>query len=434
MNRPEAQPPTEGQLRLERILQAFEGAWQRGERPDLSALLPPSGAERRLLLAALARADLNHRLQAGEAVCVEDYLRRYPELADDADAVVSLVVTEWRQRRSTSSVTPDDYLRRFPQYRTQLQAQLGDCGTEETVDYDGGRQTADEPTPPLVEYVPPLRRRGAGDRWPDVPGYEILGELGRGGMGVVYQARQIALKRLVALKMILAGPHAGPDELARFRVEAEAVARLQHPNIVQIYDVGEHGGVSYFSLEHLADGSLVRKLRDRPLSGREAAELVEKLARAMHYAHTQGVIHRDLKPANVLLAADGTPKIADFGLAKRLDDASRQTATGAVLGTPCYMAPEQADGRTREIGPLTDVYALGAILYECLTGSPPSGGHASGDGAQGADAGSCAAITPAAAGPPRPGNRLPEGAGPRARSALRVCPGPRRGPGAFSAR
>jgi tRNA A-37 threonylcarbamoyl transferase component Bud32 len=203
---------------------------------------------------------------------------------------------------------------------------------------------------------------------PEVPGYEILRELGRGGMAVVYKARQSKLNRLVALKMILTGAHAGEAELARFRTEAEAIARLQHPNIVQVYEVGEHAGLPYLALELCAGGSLEKKLNGTPLPPREAAELVEKLAQAMHVAHGRGVIHRDLKPANVLLAEDGTPKVTDFGLAKKLDEAG-QTATGAVMGTPSYMAPEQAGGKP--VGPLADVYALGAILYECLTGRPP---------------------------------------------------------------
>jgi formylglycine-generating enzyme required for sulfatase activity/tRNA A-37 threonylcarbamoyl transferase component Bud32 len=200
------------------------------------------------------------------------------------------------------------------------------------------------------------------------PGYEIVRELGRGGMGVVYQARQIKLQRAVALKMILAGAYSRDADLARFRTEAEAIARLQHPNIVQIHEVGEHGGLPYLALEFCAGGSLEKKLATAPLLPREAAALVEKLAGAMHAAHQKGVIHRDLKPANVLLAEDGAPKITDFGLAKKLDEAG-QTASGAVMGTPSYMAPEQAGGKA--VGPLADVYALGAVLYECLTGRPP---------------------------------------------------------------
>jgi tRNA A-37 threonylcarbamoyl transferase component Bud32 len=202
------------------------------------------------------------------------------------------------------------------------------------------------------------------------PGYEILGELGRGGMGVVYKARHTKLNRLVALKMILAGGHASAAELARFQTEAEAVARLRHANIVQVYEVGEHEGKPFFSLEFCGGGNLKEKLSGTPLPVGEAAALVETLARAMQAAHEQHVIHRDLKPANVLLAEDGTPKVTDFGLAKKLDEAG-QTHSGAILGTPSYMAPEQAGGQTSDVGPLADVYALGAILYECLTGRTP---------------------------------------------------------------
>ena len=204
-----------------------------------------------------------------------------------------------------------------------------------------------------------------------VPGYEILGELGRGGMGVVYKARQTRLGRLVALKMILAGSHAGEQERTRFRTEAEAVARLQHPNIVQIYEVSEQDGRPFFSLEFCPGGSLAGQLDGTPLPSSRAAELVEALARAMQAAHDKGVVHRDLKPANILLTEDGTPKITDFGLAKKLDDVTGQTQTGSILGTPSYMAPEQAGGRSKEIGPPADTYALGAILYELLTGRAP---------------------------------------------------------------
>jgi serine/threonine protein kinase len=189
-------------------------------------------------------------------------------------------------------------------------------------------------------------------------------------MGVVYKARQVALNRVVALKMILAGGHAGAEARARFRAEAEAVARLQHPNIVQVFEVGEHEGRPFFSLEFVDGGSLQGRLDGTPQAPAEAAALVRTLARAMHAAHEKGVVHRDLKPANVLLAADGTPKVTDFGLAKSLDEEGH-TQTGEIMGTPSYMAPEQAGGDKRQIGPTTDVYALGAILYELLTGRPP---------------------------------------------------------------
>ncbi len=216
-----------------------------------------------------------------------------------------------------------------------------------------------------------------------VPGYAIEGVLGRGGMGVVYKARHLALKRTVALKMVLAGGHAGPRELARFRIEAEAVARLQHPNIVQIHEVGEADGHPYCALEFVAGGNLADKLHGKPMPVREAAKLVEALARAMQLAHSRNVVHRDLKPANILLSplpcrgegsgvrGLGTPKITDFGLARRLDSDSGETQSGAVMGTPSYMAPEQASGHANEAGPAADIYALGAILYDCLAGRPP---------------------------------------------------------------
>jgi eukaryotic-like serine/threonine-protein kinase len=204
---------------------------------------------------------------------------------------------------------------------------------------------------------------------PAIPGYQILAELGEGGMGVVYKALQLALKRIVALKMIRAGRDSRAL-LARARIEAEAVARLQHPNIVQVYEVGEHEGKPFFSLEFCSGGSLDRQLNGTPWPPIEAAQLVETLARAMHASHQALVIHRDLKPSNVLLTADGAPKITDFGLAKKLDEVG-PTTSNAIMGTPSYMAPEQALGKNEEVGRAADVYALGAILYELLTGRPP---------------------------------------------------------------
>jgi serine/threonine protein kinase/predicted Zn-dependent protease len=241
-----------------------------------------------------------------------------------------------------------------------------------------------------------------------VPGYDIIGELGRGGMGVVYQARHQKLNRVVALKMILAGAHAGERALSLFRREAEAVARLQHPNIVQIFEVVEHNNLPFLSLEYVSGGSLAGRLAAAPPSPHDAARLVETLARAMHFAHVQGVIHCDLKPANVLLSGEwrvasgeqrgalgseqeesksslaarpsplgamNEPKITDFGLARQLDRDGR-SRTNNLTGTPAYMAPEQAVCRNDLLGAATDVYALGAILYECLTGRPPFEGEA----------------------------------------------------------
>jgi len=253
-------------------------------------------------------------------------------------------------------------------------------------------QLASEPSVTHLDAVRPL-----------IPGYEILGELGRGGMGVVYKALHVQLKRVVALKMILAGNFPADPERRRFIKEAESLARLQHPNIIQIFEVGEHAGQPFFSLEYLDGGNLAQKIAGTPLPARQAAQLVETLARAMHTAHQHGLVHRDLKPANILLGAraegqrgggeEGNqprsgiasaapplcpsaplpllPKITDFGLVKDLVNDAGHTRTGAIMGTPSYMAPEQASGEGHTIGFAADVYALGAILYECLTGQPP---------------------------------------------------------------
>lgn len=209
-----------------------------------------------------------------------------------------------------------------------------------------------------------------GTELPRIPGYAIEAVLGRGGMGIVYKARQLALDRPVALKMLLSGAFASSQERDRFRREAEAVASLRHAHIVQVYDVGEFEGRPYFTMEYQDGGSLAQKLNGAPQPARLAAATLVQLAGAVHAAHVGGIVHRDLKPANILLATDGTLKITDFGLARRIDGPSL-TRSGARIGTPSYMAPEQALGRAGAIGPAADVYALGAILYETLTGRPP---------------------------------------------------------------
>jgi hypothetical protein len=224
-----------------------------------------------------------------------------------------------------------------------------------------------------AEPTVPLAPEGGGGTAPapPIPGHTFLGVLGRGGMGVVYQAHHHASNRLVAVKMILAGFHAGPEDLARFRTEAEAASRLEHPNVVPIHEVGEAEGWPYLTMEFMEGGRLADQLDGTPWPPRRASRLVRTLARAIHHAHQRGIIHRDLKPANVLLTADGTPKIADFGLAKLVDADQGLTPSDAILGTPAYMAPEQAAGQSKRVGPAADVYALGAILYELLTGRPP---------------------------------------------------------------
>jgi WD40 repeat protein/predicted Ser/Thr protein kinase len=201
--------------------------------------------------------------------------------------------------------------------------------------------------------------------------YEILGELGRGGMGVVYKARQMGLNRVVALKMLIAGQHAGEKERLRFDREAEIVAQLQHPHIVQVYEKGDRDGVPFLAMEYCEGGSLTRHLGGQPPSFRDAARYTRELAEAIDHAHTRNVVHRDLKPDNVLVSQDGTLKITDFGLALLLDQQTRLTSRGAMLGTPGYMAPEQAAGWYDQLGPPADIYGLGGILYTLLTGRPP---------------------------------------------------------------
>jgi len=227
------------------------------------------------------------------------------------------------------------------------------------------------------------------DERPTIPGYEIIGELGRGGAGVVYKARQLSLHRLVALKVLHAAESASAADVARLTTEARTLARLRHPHIVQIYDVGTHKSLTYLSLELVEGGNLNSHQDGKPLPPTEAAALLAVIARAVHFAHEQGIIHRDLKPANVLIVdcrlrstdsqsqsairnlQSTIPKITDFGLAKDLGRVTQQTHPGTVMGTPCYMAPEQAGARSNDISPRTDVYALGVILYELLSGKPP---------------------------------------------------------------
>jgi WD40 repeat protein/tRNA A-37 threonylcarbamoyl transferase component Bud32 len=242
---------------------------------------------------------------------------------------------------------------------------------------EAGQTAADFwPDAPLADFISATSEGHAPPAAPlgldlTLPGYEILGELGRGGMGVVYKARQVRLNRPVALKMILAGLHAGAQAVARLLVEAEAVARVQHPNIVQIFHIDEHAGVPYFEMEFIGGGSLAAQLDGTPRPPRSAARLVETFAGAIAEAHRHGIVHRDLKPGNILFTAEGVPKVIDFGLAKLLNVESGLTRTDSVLGSPSYMAPEQAGGKTKDVGPLADIYALGAIFYELLTGRPP---------------------------------------------------------------
>ena len=429
-------------------LEAFERAWREGTVPRIDDYLPamPDGSVHEALV-EIVKLDLEYRWRraadadsAHDTVSVvkvpvakdvgangasgaglparpvlEDYASRYPGLGPAADWPPELIAEEYRVRRQWGDKPGRrSYLARFPRAAQDFETLF------DRVDRELGAETS-APSAVANRLVPGF----------EIPGFEILEELGRGGMGVVYRARQLSLGRIVALKMVLSGEHAGPLELARFRAEAELVARLRHPNVIQIHEVGEHDGRPYLVLEFAEEGSLARRLDGTPVAPAAAAGLVETLARAIDAAHRHGIVHRDLKPSNVLLVsgqasggrqppvgiengngeegkrgggewgseanaedggqasggrkpagntgtgglrpplADLVPKISDFGLAKRSDGDDALTLSGAILGSPSYMAPEQAAGDSRDVGPAADIYALGAILYELVTGRPP---------------------------------------------------------------
>lgn len=330
----------------------------------------------------------NRHWAAGLTVLVETYLEQNPTLRFSDEAILALLEQEVVLRLNRQQVpTVEELTQRFPHLHDSIREMVQRRSAERSVETAkemtdiGGTLKVQPDKPPSSQL-----RGGTGDsakrragsqvsmlviESAQMAGFEILEEIGRGGMGVVYKAVQTALKRPVALKMILSALHASEEQIARFRREAEAVARVHHPNIVAVYDVGEFEGSPYLALEYVDGGSLADRLYGRPWPPQEAAVLIEALSRGVYAAHREGIIHRDLKPANILLTRDGVPKISDFGLAKQMDESSGWTRTGDIMGTPCYMAPEQAEGRVKQIGPATDIYALGAMLYELLTGQPP---------------------------------------------------------------
>jgi serine/threonine-protein kinase len=289
--------------------------------------LPSATIDHEQQLAMLV-SELGDRAQRGEQIDVEAECRRHPELAKDLRELWGVIVVAQAAGSDSVGATASGRLAGdFPRETVRLPARFGD--------------------------------------------YELTEELGRGGMGVVYRAWQASLAREVALKMILRGQFASQADRERFEAEARAAAKLDHPGIVPVYEVGEIDSRPYFSMKFVRGETLAQRLAEGPLSSREAARVLAAVARAIHFAHMRGVLHRDLKPSNILLDEHGEPHVTDFGLAKQISDAVTVTKTGAVLGTPAYMAPEQAAGLRGQLGPRSDVYSLGVILYHMLTGRPP---------------------------------------------------------------
>ena len=342
--------------RIDSLCDSFESQWCAGQQPrieDLLRLVPE--AERAVLLRELLVVEIECRQQSGPALGLDEALLRFPQ---------DLALVRALFDKPTSEVESA-----FNLEQTSLPAgqspPAGEVDTDPlatvtgTVEWNSGFDAGAAISAPGAS-----RPQRFGD-------YELLHEIARGGMGVVFKARQIKLNRIVALKMILAGAVASPEAIERFRTEAQAAANLDHQGIVPIFEVGEINGRHFFSMGFVEGPSLAARIREQPLTTRATVEIVIEIAEAIDYAHQNGIIHRDLKPQNILLTLEGRPKITDFGLAKRLENDSNLTSSGQILGTPNYMAPEQAAGKIDEIGPLTDVYALGGILYCMLVGEPP---------------------------------------------------------------
>jgi serine/threonine-protein kinase len=421
--------PREAWARLERVLERFEDAWRRGERPDLDGYLAEAGAgEQRALLVELIHTDLHYRLEAGQPARVEDYLTRYPDLAEDRQALLDLITAEYQLRRPREpDLTTREYRRRFPQHAEAIRTRLEPTGedthadgthgraavepavrrTDTMLEPDGASLQGSTPEPAPADRAdsatspglasPPGSDTGAPST---VPGYEIVGELGRGGMGVVLHGRDPDLGRDLAVKVLRLDHLSDPDLLRRFLEEAQIAGQLQHPGIAPIYARGQFpDGRPFFTMKLVQGQTLAELLASRTDPAQDLPRFLgifEAVCQTLGYAHSRGVIHRDLKPANIMAGSFGEVQVMDWGLAKvlpaqrqagqqldtlagaastvrtvRSETAGLSSQAGAVLGTPAYMAPEQALGQVDRLDERCDVFGLGAILCEILTGQPP---------------------------------------------------------------
>jgi serine/threonine-protein kinase len=423
--------PTQVWDQLQQVLGRFEDAWQRGERPKLEDYLHEGGAHRQVLLVELAHEDLEYRFGAGEGVRVEAYLERYPELRSDPDAALSLIAAEYAQRRRREAgCTAEEYQQRFPEYATELAKRLATGSGQNAPWTPPGFSGGAGKVPPAREseeqtnHKPPRAAALASaaptniSGWPVVPGYEILAELGRGGMGMVYKARHLALQRLVAVKLLRADNRDLSETEGRFLEEAQLTGQLQHPGIPPVHEVGVlPDGRPFLAMKLIQGRTLTGLLQERSAPAADLPRFLaifEQVCRTLAYAHARGVIHRDLKPANIMVGAFGEVQVMDWGLAKQTragdpelpavdqrsvsaepvagaarvpptkemtgggasstpcpDRLTPRTRPGSVLGTPAYMPPEQAQGEVDRLDERSDVFGLGAVLCEICTGQPP---------------------------------------------------------------